>query len=290
MKKAFLLLAQVIDLVELMPSDEITLPNVADSVGYSRWQLQRTFTAWVGMSLSAYLSDVKLSRAAQRLLTESSGVLTIALDAGFGSQEAFTRAFQKRFQMTPGQYRKRGQPTDISLALIIPENKTWSRAMNIKLEHKPAMHLSGMMDYFNGHGMEGANNFEVIPPLWAKVNQEARQQDSTIEPWYGLIYESDQPKRGQLRYLASHNLADGNVTFSNPTTQTVEAALYAIVPHYGRLSDIGDTLDAFYGQWLPESGYKMASNVNIEVYDHRFDPVSEESYFETWVPVVKVSG
>lgn len=288
MTKASALLQRAVDLVNQTDTEDLSVHTIAHQLGYSRWQLQRTFAALVDMSLSQYISDVTLSRAAQQLLSSRLGVLDIAIDAGFGSQEAFTRAFKKRFSVTPGQYRKRGTETDISLALIVPNNKTWSKAMNIKLESKPTLSLRGMVDYFNGHGMEDANNFEVIPPLWERLNSETHAQGTNIDTWYGLIYDSDKPEKGQLRYLAGYNQADGEVTLSESETMEVPQTLYAIVPHQGYLKDLGDTLDAFYGQWLPESGYKMASNINIEVYGPRFHPTSKDNYFETWVPVVKV--
>jgi AraC family transcriptional regulator len=287
MSNAVALLKQTVELVQTTETESLNVHFISKRMGYSRWQLQRTFAAWVEMSLSDYLRDVKLSRAADLLLSSSNGVLDIALECGFGSQEAFTRAFKKRFDITPGQYRSRGIIDDISLALIIPENKTWSKAMNIKLETKPAMTFIGMVDYFNGHGMENANNFEVIPKLWDKLNTETHAQPNEVSVWYGLIYESDQPEKGGLRYLAGYEAAEGPVTLSEQTSQSVAEQLYAIVPHHGYLKNLGDTLDAFYGQWLPESGYKMANDVNIEVYDARFNPESENNYFETWVPVVK---
>ena len=155
--------------------------------------------------------------------------------------------------------------------------------MNIKLETKPAMALVGMMDYFNGHGMEGANNFDVLPKLWAAFNAQLMAEPNQLTRCFGYICESDDPEKGQLRYLASYDKNEDTVLIENSVTQDVPVQQYAIVPH---LENIGETLDAFYGQWLPESSYRMAGNVNIEVYDHRFNPASEESYFETWVPVV----
>ncbi|WP_206685797.1 helix-turn-helix domain-containing protein [Kribbella qitaiheensis] len=47
-----------------------------------------------------------LERAAYRLLAETSGVLHLAIDAGYGSHEAFTRAFARAYGMPPREWRR----------------------------------------------------------------------------------------------------------------------------------------------------------------------------------------
>lgn len=285
MTKAEALLRRVINAIQALPTDELSVQTLVTEVGYSRWQLQRTFLALTDVSLSAHVRDVKLSRAAQLLVGESRSVLDIALSIGFNSQEAFTRAFKSKFDITPGEYRKRGVLDDISFQLFIPKNKHWSKAMNIRIETKPEMTLIGHQDFFNGHGMENANNFDVIPKLWQRFSKA--MQSITIQPevTYGYFALSDQPERGQLTYIASLCEQEGAYNLPGTVTVVIPSQRYAIVPHHGLLADIGETLDAFWGQWLPESGYKMNGDVNIEVYNSRFRADSEDSYFETWVPV-----
>jgi AraC-like DNA-binding protein len=53
-------------------------------------------------------SRLRLDRAAAELVHGTRSVLAIALDSGFVSHEAFSRAFLRRFAMTPGAYRARG--------------------------------------------------------------------------------------------------------------------------------------------------------------------------------------
>jgi AraC family transcriptional regulator len=287
MNKAEHLLQNIIEQMNNDELDELNVHGLSESVGLSRWQVQRTFLAYTGMSLSEHLRNFRLSKAAEKLVQSNEGVLDIAIATGFGSQAAFTRAFKSKFRLAPGQYRKRGLIDDISFQLLIPNNKTWSKAMNIKIETKPAMTLVGQMAYFNGHGMENANNFEVLPKLWKQFNAEFNERPNNVRRCFGYIYESDDATKGQLRYLASYDKQEDTVELTNSITENVPEQQYAIVPHHGLLQNIGETLDAFYGQWLPESDYKMAGNTNIEVYDGRFNPTDENSYFETWVPVTR---
>ena len=281
-------LENLINLATSYDLDELSVNRLSQDIGLSRWQLQRTFLALTNMTLNEYLRAFKLSRAAEMLVQTNMGILDIAIASGFNSQEAFTRSFKERFKLTPRKYRLNGCLDHISFELFIPKTKQWSKAMNIEIKTKPALNLRGHMTYFNGHGMEDANNFEVLPKLWAGFEQEICAKQHNIKTWYGYIYESDQPEKGKLRYLAGYDESEGQLEINNEVKETVVEQQYAIMPHYGLLTKLGETLDAFYGEWLPNSGYKMSKDFNIEVYDHRFNPVSPDSYFETWVPVEPV--
>ena len=85
------------------------LPSVtelAKRVGVSRASLVRRFRASVGESPGRYLKGVRLRRAAHRLLTTSDGLAAIAVDIGYASEFAFSRAFKRRYGVAPGIYRR----------------------------------------------------------------------------------------------------------------------------------------------------------------------------------------
>jgi AraC-like DNA-binding protein len=87
---------------------DVSLEAAADSVGVSRFHLSRAFTASTGKALTGYARARRLSVAARKLLNGASDILTVALEAGYGSHEAFTRAFRQHFALTPEQFRTRG--------------------------------------------------------------------------------------------------------------------------------------------------------------------------------------
>ena len=84
------------------PPDLTTLARLA---GVSPRHFERVFARIVGESPRACLRRLKLERAARQLRATRRGILTLALDAGFESHEAFTRSFKKRFGQTPAAYR-----------------------------------------------------------------------------------------------------------------------------------------------------------------------------------------
>lgn len=263
---------------------ELNVQFLSLKVGLSRWQLQRTFKALTGFSLIDYLREYRICYGAKLLLNTELGVIDVAFSSGFTSQAAFSRAFKLRFSMTPIEYRRRAVKDDFTFNLFIPEHVEWSKAMTIRIEKKCAIMLEGRFGYFNGYDSKFANNLEVIPSLWKSLMQDALFQQKPELSGYGFIGESDNTDKGELSYLASIDQSEGPLTTFG-VKKNVPEQLYAIVPHHGPLNDLANTLNAFYGQWLIESDYKMSGDFSIEYYDARFNPAAADSYFETWIPI-----
>jgi hypothetical protein len=79
----------------------------------SRFHFDRVVAAAAGEAPGAFRRRVMLERSAYRLLTSDRGVLDIAVEAGYSSHEAFTRAFSRAYGQTPSRWRKR--PTRIQI-------------------------------------------------------------------------------------------------------------------------------------------------------------------------------
>ncbi|KZM39258.1 MAG: AraC family transcriptional regulator [Marinomonas sp.] len=282
--KAKAFLVSLVNEINQHDVDVLGVQFLSEKLGLSRWQLQRTFSALVGISLKEHLRERRICYGAKLLLETNQGVLDVALASGFSSQAAFSRAFKTHFTMTPVQYRQRAVVDKVSFDLFIPKHYKWSKAMTIKVEHKSAILLEGVQGYFNGFDSSKANNLERIPKLWQSLMQDDVFIKQANLIGYGLIYESDDKAKGDLAYLAAIDSSQAQM-HKKGIKKEVNEQLYAIIPHHGKLSDLSNTLDAFCGQWLVESDYKMSSDFSIEVYDERFDPDSENSYFETWIPV-----
>ena len=93
------------------PDQDLRLAALAARSRLSAFHLHRMFSAVAGETPKAYTLRLRLSRGAALLLTSDRSVLDIALDCGFKSHEAFTRAFARQFAMTPRAYRARGFST-----------------------------------------------------------------------------------------------------------------------------------------------------------------------------------
>lgn len=83
----------------------LSLRDLGGLVHLSPGRAQRVFSRLVGESPQRYQWRVRLDRAALLLATTDEPIADIAFTVGFGSHEAFTRSFQRRFGTTPREYR-----------------------------------------------------------------------------------------------------------------------------------------------------------------------------------------
>lgn len=93
----------------------LTLSQLARRLGYSPHYTTRQFHRLAGMRFRDYLRKRRLAFAAIELRDSTAGILSIAIRYGFGSQEAFTRAFKTAFGITPGMYRRKLVPLGLQI-------------------------------------------------------------------------------------------------------------------------------------------------------------------------------
>jgi AraC family transcriptional regulator len=93
---------------------EATGAEWAARLHFSRYHFDRMIRSVAGEPPSAFRRRILLERAAYRMITTTAPLLDIAVEAGYGSHEAFTRAFTKAYGAPPAAWRRR--PGHIQIA------------------------------------------------------------------------------------------------------------------------------------------------------------------------------
>lgn len=89
--------------------EPLAVEDLAQVAGYSRFHFTRLFKQHMATSPAAFLRDLRLRKAIRLLQFESCSLKEIADQCGFESSSYFCRAFQKAYNMSPGEYRKSGR-------------------------------------------------------------------------------------------------------------------------------------------------------------------------------------
>lgn len=88
------------------PDTRISLADLADASGISRFHLTRLFKKHFGLSPIAYLERTRIERTKDLILRAEMSLAEVALTAGFADQSHFTRRFKHYVGHTPGMYAR----------------------------------------------------------------------------------------------------------------------------------------------------------------------------------------
>ena len=115
---AFQRIQRSLDHIHNHLDETLTVESLAEKSCWSRWQFQRVFNHFTGLTVAQYIRELRLSKAAEFLLTSKQKQLDIALICGFDSEVSFSRSFRQMFGCTPGHYRRRGKRIGLKTPMV----------------------------------------------------------------------------------------------------------------------------------------------------------------------------
>ena len=94
-----------IDYINEMYMRDITVSDIADKIGITRARLNSAFQKELNLSVQRFLIDFRMHKAANLLVNTTMSVKEIAGHVGYSDQLVFSKAFKKKFEMSPKNYR-----------------------------------------------------------------------------------------------------------------------------------------------------------------------------------------
>jgi AraC family transcriptional regulator len=277
------LTAKAIWIIERNFGDELSLTDIADACGVSRFHLARAFEARIGMTVMQYLRARRLSEAARALANGATDILSVALDAGYGSHEAFTRAFRAQFDLTPDAVRK--QQTTQGLTMIDPaklsDDSPASDAPAPRIETRSTFTVAGLAQ------QQSLAGTAAIPGQWQNFMMnyyESVPHKAANSIPLSVITEMDGD--GHFQYLCGVEVAKATDLPRGLIAQTIPAQTYVVFTHNGHVSAIGKTYEAIWDRWLPESKQVVCEGPWLERHLPTFNPRTGLGGIEIWIPVV----
>jgi AraC family transcriptional regulator len=272
--------------IEQHLDEPLTLDRVAARAGLSPYHFSRLFTARMGRSVMAHVRGRRLVRGARRLCDDPDlKLVELALDCGFESQEAFTRAFKRVFGVSPGRFRNgfAVAPLEGQFPMNAPTASDTAVARLPDLVTMTAFHVAGPTRRF-----DQATKSE-IPQLWSTLIGRLPFEGQTAS-WatYGVVSETA-PSDGSFEYMAGVGVEPGCIPPPGFSILEIPAASYAVF----RITLNGSALHpqvkqamaAIWGELIPASGLKVVPGPDFELYDGRFDPQKAGSVIDFHVPV-----
>jgi AraC family transcriptional regulator len=257
----------------------LTLDEIAGVAGVSRFHMVRAFAAATGFSVMRYVRARRLSEAARALAADAPDILALALDADYGSHEAFTRAFRDHFGVTPESVRAATCLDHLKLQEpILMDSTATDHLSPPRFETSKPLLVAGIGDRFSHENGAG------IPGLWQRFHQTVADLPGRVgQVAYGVCCNGDDA--GNFDYIAGVEVTDFSELPREFMRVRIPAQKYAVFTHHEHISTIRRTINAIWNHWLPASGFQVADAPNFERYDENFDPNTGNGGFEIWVPI-----
>ncbi|RAS20449.1 AraC family transcriptional regulator [Paraburkholderia bryophila] len=258
---------------------ELTLDDIADCACVSRFHMARAFEAATGLSVMRYVRARRLSEAARRLAGGAREILAVAIEAGYGSHEAFTRAFREQFGVTPEALRAQGHLDNLALVEPIKMNETLLTHLEAPrfVDGEPLL-VAGLGERYT------CETSTAIPSQWQRFNAYFGKVPGQVGGVaYGVAYNADEA--GNFDYLCGVEVSDFSTLPAEFSRVRIPAQRYAVFSHREHVSTIRRTMNTIWNQWLPASGHTPADAPHFERYDEKFDPVSGMGGLEIWLPL-----
>ena len=290
---------RVIDYIDKNYSMALTLNDLADVAGFSRFHFHRIFSAMVGEPLNRFIIRIRVERAAAMLINNpKKSVTEIAFDCGFSGSVQFARSFKSLFNMSATEWRDGG----------------WQKSKNCKAESKECKSIGkigqsfDVSSYYDGD----INNNHQIWRIKMKEGTKKIDSEITVEKiddihvvyvryigpykgntklfeglfekiftWAGprgllnnpdlkvlSVYHDDpeitedEKLRTSICISAPDDIkVDGEVGKMTISGGTYAQGSFEILSH-----EYQDAWDTMCGAWLPESGYQPADGLCFESY------------------------
>jgi AraC family transcriptional regulator len=273
---------RVIFHIEAHLGEPLSLEDLAKVAFFSPYHFHRIFAAFTGEPLAAFIRRLRLERAAQQLLHLDAPVTEIALDAGYETAAAFTRAFSAYFGVAPTGYRERNQPgTMFGARLLALTKEKEDSSMNPEIRNPdpmPVLFVRRTGPYYQAAGQAFGVLCQFAGPR-GLLGPAARM--------IGISHDDPHvTDESKFRFDACVTI-DRDVKPEGEIGQkTIAGGRYAVFLHAGPYERFQQTYDQIFKSWLPGSGERLREEPCFEVYLNSPDQVKpEELRTEIWLPL-----
>ena len=282
-------LNRLVDLVEKHLTEDVDVNELARSLGTTEYHLRRMFSSLAGMPLSEYVRRRRLTVAAADVVRGDGDLLSIAVRHGYGSTEAFGRAFRAVHGAGPGDVRRDGGPLRTQPQLRFRLTVEGSIPMDTRIVDRPAFRLAGhatrvplIHEGVNPHIQQHISGL----PMEAHLRLKAL---SDTDP-AGLLQVSDNvdpdaTEGSELTYL--HGVAVSRDTPVPDDLDVIEvpAGRWAVFRSAGPYPQtLQSTWAATATEWFPSNPWRLRPGPSIVTVLDRADDFSTATC-ELWLPV-----
>lgn len=243
---------------------DISSEKAAQAAGFSTFHFHRLFKTITNETLYTAIKRIRLENAAKLIVAGGNKIsLTqIALDCGFNSASAFSRAFKDHFGESPSKWKK-------SRICKVPNSHFSYISPEASLSYTVSIETIQPIKVAYRSTLHGYNEECVKKSFWELYRWGDKNEVISPETQFigiGLDDPSVTPEI-RCRYINAVEVGDdlynkgGEVSF-----MTIPGGRYAVLPFEGTRDEIPDAYRYLYAIWLPEKRFLPANSFAFEWY------------------------
>jgi AraC family transcriptional regulator len=261
----------LIDRIEAASGEELDVADFARRQGTTEYHLRRMFSALAGMPLSEYIRRRRMTLAGAELVAGAPNVLDVAVRHGYGSVEAFGRAFRAVHGISVADARRDGGPLRTQATLRFHLSVEGRNPMDVTITTAPELVLIG-------HAVEVPLIHEgVNPHIQAHVSSITAEENARLkslsdaEP-RGILAVTgdiapDAPEGTMLTYLHGVSIRPDAEAPADLDAMRVEAGSWAVFASSGPFPETLQNLWAATAtEWFPSNPWRLRPGPSILRY------------------------
>ncbi len=244
---------RVLIYIENHLGEELSLDKMAKVAHISTFYFHRLFHAYMGETLSEYVTRLRMQRASEKLNYTDVPVTEIALDVGYESPASFTKIFNQIMGASPSGFRKSMRPIVEAMLKRIPQDPPVGSLLPKYVERKEEEVL-----FVRKVGPYAETPWEAFEALLVFLDQEHISKEK-IKTFYSMGLDDPQfVPLAKCRFDACVALKIKPVPKGDVGLKTLPGGKCAVFEYKGHYSGIEAFFQRIFRVWYPTANITLA--------------------------------
>jgi AraC family transcriptional regulator len=281
-------LNRLVEMVEEHLTEELDIAGLARELGTTEYHLRRMFSSLAGMPLSEYLRRRRMTVAASDVLA-GRDLLGTAVRFGYGSTEAFARAFRSVHGVGPGDVRRDGGPLRMQPQLRFRLTVEGNTTMDTRIADRPAFlligHAARVPLIHHGPNPHIQAHIASLPEAEHRRLKELGDTEPAGLLQVSADVDPDYAEGSELTYLHGVAVAEGSSVPEDLDVIEVPAGEWAVFRTSGPYpAELQATWAATAADWFPSNPWRLRPGPSVVAVLERAADFSTATT-ELWLPV-----
>ena len=249
---------QVLQFIDTHLDEDLSVERLAGVAAFSKYHFHRQFSELLGIGVYRYIQMLRLKRAGHQLAFRGDSIIDIALQSGYESPEAFSRAFRKALGQSPSDFREQPQweswhaNHQPSSELRRLHMKPQTSFKDIRIVLFPETRIA-VLEHRGDPQRIGDTVRKFIE--WRKLNHLHPRISAT----YNLLYDDPAAVAAEDFRMDICAATDKEIVpnAQGVIAKTIPAGRCAMLRHAGSDDTLPATVRLLYAEWLPQSSEEL---------------------------------